>query len=152
MRCHRFLVIAWGFAGFAGTRTVKATSIGHVEGNAYVISVPERSALVARTGDSVKRRSNAALQVLEDGRALGPKTHLTRSSASLAADVIPIGTAPLSFSSDNSDPRANGRGYQLAFGLIQGFSFGWLRSLAIAYLLATPRAPAARLAVASLCA
>ena len=145
-----FLVVAWGFAGFAETRTVKATSIGHVEGNAYVVFVPERSAFVARTGDSVKRRSTAALQVLEDGRALGPENtpHTIISEAGGGRYSHWHGSVVFS-SSDNSDPRTNGRGYQLAFRTYPGLFFWLAAFLAIVYLLATPRAPAERLVVAS---
>ena len=145
-----FLVVAWGFAGFAGTRTVKATSIGHVEGNAYVISVPERSALIARTGDSVKRRSTAGLQVLEDGRALGPEgiPHSIISELGVGRYSYWHGSVVFS-SSDNSDPRTNGRGYQLAFRTYPGLFFWLAALLAMVFLLATPRASAARVAFAS---
>lgn len=145
-----FLVVAWGFAGFAETRTVKAASIGHLERNAYVVTVPEGSAFVARTGDSAKGRSAAALQVLEDGRALGPDNtpHMTISEAG-GGRYSHWHSSVVFSSSDNSDPRANGRGYQLAFRTYPGLFFWLAAFVAIVFLLATPRVPTERLIAAS---
>lgn len=144
-----FVVVAWGFAGLVETSTVDAAAIQHQEGAAYVVPMPRRSPFVELTGDSVKRRSAAALQVLEDKRALGPENipHVIISQAGRGRyshwqDSVVFST------SDSTDPRANGRQYQFKFRTYPGL-FSWLAAfLAIALLVVIPRTPAERLIAA----
>ena len=144
------LVVTWGFAGLVATRNVQATSIKHLEGKAYVVAVPERRAFVARTGDSARGRSASALQVLEDGRTLGPdNTPHTIISEAGGGRYSHWHEAVVFSSSDNSDPRSNRRGYQLTFKTYPGI-FSWLAALlAVIVLLATPRSRAERLIAAN---
>ncbi len=95
-------------------------------------------------------RGAAALQVLEDGRALGPdNTPHTAISEAGGGRYSHWQSSVVFSSSDNSDPRANGRGYQLAFRTYPGL-FSWLAAfVAIVFLVATPRVRAGRLVATS---
>jgi len=99
-----------GPAGMGGIAGIDV--IAHAEGYRYVAALSE----AVPDGDGVGRMPVSSLRLFEDGRELGP-------GRSIHAEIGAHGRGRFSHwgrslffsSSDNSDPRANGRRYQVVY-------------------------------------
>jgi hypothetical protein len=92
---------------------VDAASITKEVGEAYVVGIePLRSRFYAVRGAAVGQRASGTLILLEDGRALGPSDTNHDEIRARGRGAYSYWDQALYFStSDNTDPRSNGRTY-----------------------------------------
>jgi hypothetical protein len=105
-------LVSWlAFAGFKRRIIIDRTIVQHGAGHLFTYPVPSLEYL----GDNDEDRQQSPLMLIEDGRSLGP-------AHSLHSDIVEGGCGRFSHygvtlyfsSSDNTDPRINGRSYALS--------------------------------------
>ena len=130
---------AWAFIGISQAMQLPSAAIQHQENSAYVTPGPKPTLLYRIPIDGLEMPRNSRLIVLEDGRRLGP-------AHSLHADIAEKGAGRYSHwdswivfsSSDNSDPRRNGRSYAATFRVFPSFLSWLLAVVAFCALIAIP--------------
>ncbi len=130
--------------------TVLPQQIRQTEGHAYVrrTGLPPWSPIVA-VSDSSWDNNASRLTLFEDGQRLGPANALHSLIRERGRGAFSFWTGHLFFStSDNSDPRHNGRLYSANVPLSVGFT-GWLPILAV-HLMALAKGRAVYLATVTL--
>ena len=124
-------MVAWSVLGIHASAELARNSMQQQEHNRYVAPGPKASCFLRIPSDGVDNPRVSRLVVKEDGKPLGP-------AHSLHADIAETGGGRFSHwdswvvfsSSDNSDPRANGRNYTVAFRLLPS-PVAWLLALSL---------------------
>ena len=99
-------------------RALAVEAITAVDGHAHEHHLAGTNRFISSGGDSVGAPNVSRLRLYEDGRELGPSHSLHKSvSGSGAGRYSHWGNRLIFSSSDNSDPRANGRRYEATYAL-----------------------------------
>lgn len=101
--------------GFRSTQLLDMHAVNPTQGNAFSIDLPgSRLRLLHLSDDSNARPKDSALSLYEDHQRLGPPHTLHADVVNLGAGRFSHWNGTLIFSaSDNTDPRTNGRIYEI---------------------------------------
>lgn len=103
-------------------------------GHAYVFTIDPTHVLLRSGSDTTNEPAASTLVLIEDGRELGPAHSIHRDIASQGRGAYSHwGNAVVFSASDNSDPRSNGRRYEIRLRVAPA---RWVLGASIALLLA----------------